>query len=216
MKANEVIKGRYSMLSQGFEFDEIKIGEPPLALVRVDPTDKAEKKVDTLRLVKPLAALAIVSYDGSTDPSNGSGVVYGSGVLKLPGASALDGVLGTIPEPISLNEFTILPISRYWIDDPERLTGRAMFVYDLGGGTVSVLHYYFVLEDKEEIKFVATDARLLKASFNVQTGKFPDQSKTVQWGTQTRISGKPLKAPDLEADSPLVALRDRLLKGATT
>lgn len=169
MKANEVIKGKYSMLTEGFEFDDVR------------------------NIYKPIASLAVVSYDGSTD-QNGAGVVYGAGVAKFPRRSALVGDPAPDQEPIGLAEFTILPYprSKYWIDEPEQVTGRAVFAYALHDGSHSMLHYYFVLEHKEDgkarkIKFVLTDARYYDLS-DPDTAPLPPQSTAVLWGTQTKIS----------------------------
>ena len=169
MDANEVIKGKYSMFTEGFEFDDVR------------------------SIYKPISSLAVVSYDGSTDP-NGAGVVYGAGVAKFPRQSALFIDPAPDQEPISLKEFTILPYpkSKYWIDEPEQVTGRALFAYLLADGSHSILHYYFVLEHKEagkarKIKFLLTDSRYYNNS-DPEKVPLPPPSTAVLWGTQTKIS----------------------------
>ncbi len=226
MGANEVIKGRYSMVTTGFTIDHSLT--VPGATIRGPDADYPAN----LKVLEPVAALGIVSYDGGDDPSGGT--VHGSGVLRFTsdasfvkftgktgaaqsaveyvGTSALDGKLGQQPEPIALKQFEILPISRYWIDDPERLTGRAVMFVKHGTGAlvdsaISVLHFYFVLEERKanpdrvlKIAFVATDTRFFSAPF--QDGavlKIPVDPPTpfIEWGTQTRISDGFLAAPSL-------------------
>jgi hypothetical protein len=241
MGANEVLKGRYSMMTTGFTIDD--------SLTLPGATIKGDDRQDypaNLKVLEPISALAIVSYDGSDHPSGGT--IAGSGVLRFMsqakfvkftdkkgaarsavqyiGTSALDGMLGQTPEPIPVKQFEILPISRYWVDDPERLTGRAvMFIKHgteaLANSSVSVLHSYFVLTGSESnadralnMSFIVTDSRFFEAPLKEGDGRQVPAPPTVfnEWGTQTRISDGFLAARSLtDVCGGDLNLRDRLL-----
>ncbi len=179
MNANEAIKGTYSMLITGFEFFEYRIVNPPVTML-----DAKGNAIETLKTLRPLTALALVSYDGAD--IGGAGGIRGDGVLKF-----IDGigVVNGTPEPLQVKKFTILPESQYWIDPeppnaPSPLTGRALFKYQLFSGAKTELHYYFVIEDGGgAIQFMITKALALP---NVNA------SPASLWGRQIRISKKVL------------------------
>ncbi len=147
---NKVLQGRYSMLSNGVIVNNA--GE-----------------------TVAFSALAVVSYDGVSD-SDGAGNVMGAGVTKTTKSVGVLNVGG--PEPLALQEFTVVAGSKYWID-PEELTGRALFLVDFGDGNPHTVHYYFVIVDGgKEVEFLLTHS---------------DPHASAQSGTQRRISEKPLQ-----------------------
>jgi hypothetical protein len=214
--ANELLKGRYSMRTFGYTIDDT------LSIPRAKVTDKATgvHYPGPVKVLEPITALAVVGYDGIDGPNGG--VIYGKRILRRmsrpafvpPGAdiahpfphvrwegtSALAAILGSQPAPMDLKTFDILPISRYWIEGPENLTGRAIMFVKHGSGPltasdISVLNFYFVLEEKLvkpdaalKIAFLATDTRYFVAPFAVGAGP-TIQSPTpfIEWGIQTRV-----------------------------
>lgn len=143
---NAIIKGRYSMLTQGY-------------LLNGDPNNPNNAKQP---YYIPYAVLATVTYDGTTG-SDGSGGIAGSGVLKfVDNEPTLPG-----PEPLDLKEFAIIDGSRYWIDANE-VSGRAVFLAKLYSGDVHTIHYFFIIEDRgKTIKFMSTKS---EPSNSVQWG----------------------------------------------
>jgi hypothetical protein len=173
-------------------------------------------------VLEPITALAVVSYDGNDRPSGGA--LYGHGVLRrmcrpvftgvgveierpfphagFAGTSALAGDLGSGEVPMELKTFQILPISRYWIDGPDHLTGRAMMfvkhgIGPLAASDISVLSFYFLLEEREamadvavKIAFLVTDTRYFARPFAAGGGKWTIGPPTpfIEWGTQTRLA----------------------------
>lgn len=245
MGANEVLAGRYSMVTNGFTIDDALI--IPGATMRGGPN--RDYYPATLKVLEPVTALGVVSYDGGSDNLSGGGTMQGFAVLRSTtapsfvtfadpitkagrsevqyhGTSGLGGKLGDAQEPLFERRLRILPISRYWIDDPDRLTGRAvMFVQhgtdDLQDSDISVLHYFFVLEDRKsnpdrvlKISFLATDTRFFSAPFAEGAGKRTIDPPTpfIEWGTQTRVSDGFQAATSLtELCKGDLGLRDRIL-----